>query len=111
MRRRFRCTDELKKELVVEVLSGYQIHFIARKYGMHPATLSKWVREYQDEVDDVMAKKQKETEQLKEAAAAFPNLEKKYQEAMKLLGEKELENAILKDLLKKTNPAFKNDLK
>jgi len=51
-----------------------------------------------------MAKKQKQNEQLVKDAEELKELQKKYNSAMKLLGEKELENAILQDLLKKMNP-------
>lgn len=107
MKRRFRCPVEAKKEFVVEVLSGYRTEVVARKYGIAPKTLSNWVRQYQDEVDDVMAKKRNEEEQQKQDAAKFQELQKKYDEAVKLLGEKELEVNILRDLVKKKYPDMK----
>jgi len=51
-----------------------------------------------------MVKKQEQAEQLIQDAAELKDLQKKYKEALKLLGEKELESAILQDLLKKMNP-------
>lgn len=105
MKRRFRCPVETKRELVAEVLSGYRTEHVARQHGMSPRTLSNWVRQYQDEVDAIMVKKQEHAEQLKQDAAELKELQKKYKAAMKLLGEKELEINILQDLLKKTNPA------
>ncbi|UUZ82669.1 transposase [Paenibacillus sp. P26] len=57
-----------KKDLVVEVLSGYRTEVVARKHGMAPKTLSNWVRQYQDEVGDLMAKKRDEEEKIKEDA-------------------------------------------
>jgi transposase-like protein len=111
MKRRFRCPVATKKEFVAQVVAGYRIEAVARQHGLSPKTLGNWVREYRDEVDEVMAKKRKESEQLKQDAAQFGELNKKYDEAMKLLGEKELEIAILRDLLKKTNPTASKDLK
>ncbi|SMF64986.1 Transposase [Paenibacillus uliginis N3/975] len=107
MKRRFRCPVEAKKEYVVEVLSGYRTEMVARKYGMSPKTLSGWVRQYEDEVGDLMVKKQKEAQKIEQDAAKFQELQQKYDEAMKLLGEKELENHILKDLVKKKYPDYK----
>ncbi|UUZ82064.1 transposase [Paenibacillus sp. P26] len=107
MKRRFRCPVQAKKDLVVEVLSGYRTEVVARKYGMAPKTLSNWVRQYQDEVGDLMAKKRDEEEKIKEDAAKFKELQEKYDEAMKLLGQKELENSILRDLVKKKYPDWK----
>ncbi|EFM12490.1 transposase IS3/IS911 family protein [Paenibacillus curdlanolyticus YK9] len=111
MKRRFRCPVMVKKELVAEVLAGYRVEVVARQQGMSPSTLSTWVRQYQDEVGDIVVRKQDEAKQMKQDAANFHELEHKYKEALKLLGEKELENNILKDLLKKTNPAALKDLK
>ncbi|MNI80468.1 hypothetical protein D3C73_1370020 [compost metagenome] len=74
---------------------------------MSPGTLRKWVLQYQDEVDDLMAKKRDDAEKLKQDASKLQDLEKKYSEAMKLLGEKELEVSILRDLVKKKYPDWK----
>lgn len=106
MKRRFRCPVATKRELVAEVLMGYRTEFVARKYGLSPHTLRNWIREYrdEDEVGELMVKKKEQAEQLVKDAAELKDLKKKYNEAVKLLGEKELENAILKDLLKKMNP-------
>ena len=111
VKRRFKCPVETKKELVAEVMLGYRIEFVARKYGMAPKTLRNWVRQYQEEVDAIMVKKKEHIEQMKQDSVEFKDMQKKYKDAMKLLGEKELENNILKDLLKKTNPAAFKDLK
>lgn len=107
MKRRFRCPIETKKEFVVEVLSGYRVEVVARQHGLSPKTLANWVRQYQDEVDDLMVKKQNETTQLYQDAKQFQDLQKKYEDAVKLLGEKELELHILRDLVKKKYPDWK----
>ncbi|WP_341280793.1 transposase [Paenibacillus sp. FSL H8-0537] len=107
MKRRFRCTVQTKKEFVVEVLLGYRIEVVARQHGLSPKTLGNWVRQYQDEVDDLMEKKQKEDKQLQQDAAQFQDLQKKYEDAVKLLGEKELEIHVLRDLVKKKYPDWK----
>lgn len=107
MKRRFRCPVEAKKELVVEVLSGYRTEVVARKHGMSPKTLSNWVRQYQDEVDELMVKKRDDVEKLKQDASKHQELQKKYTEAVKLLGEKELEINILRELVKKKYPDWK----
>lgn len=107
MKRRFRCPVQAKKEYVAEVLAGYRTEVVARRYGMSPNTLREWVRQYQDEVGDLMVKKRDEAEKLKQDAAKLQEVEKKYEEAVKLLGEKELEISILRDLVKKKYPDFK----
>jgi transposase-like protein len=107
MKRRFRCPIQAKKEYVAEVLEGYRTEVVARRHGMSPTTLSNWVRQYQDEVDELMAKKRDEAGKLNQDAAKLPVLQKKYDEAVKLLGEKELENSILRDLVKKKYPDWR----
>lgn len=107
MKRRFRCPIQTKKELVVEVLSGFRTEVVARRHGMSPRTLSGWVREYQDEVGDLMVKKRDEAEQLKQDAARLAELQKKYDRAINQLGEKEVELSILRDLVKKKYPDWK----
>jgi transposase-like protein len=107
MKRRFRCPVQAKKEFVTEVLSGMRTEVVARKYGMAPKTLRAWVRQYQDEVDELMVQKRDEAEQQKQDAARLQEMEEKYKGALKLLGEKELELHILQDLVKKKYPDWK----
>ncbi len=107
MKRRFHCPVSAKKEYVAEVLSGYRTEVVARRHGMSPKTLSSWVRQYQDEVDEVMAKRRSAEERMKEAAEKLPDLEKKFEQAMKLIGEKELEIEILRELVKKKYPDWR----
>jgi len=108
MKRRFHCTEEMKKEYVGLIVSGYRTEHVAREHGMSPSALRDWVRQYWDEVQAEMVKKKQQAEQL---AKDTLDLQKKYDQAMKLLGEKDLEIAILKDLLKKTTPPSIRDLK
>lgn len=107
MKRRYRCPIQTKKELVVEVLSGYRTEVVARQHGMSPKTLSRWVRQYQDEVDDLMVKKRDEAEKLKQDAAKLEELQQKYDLAVRQLGEKELELSILRELVKKKHPDWR----
>jgi transposase-like protein len=108
MKRRFRCPIQTKKEFVAEVLTGgYRTEVVARRHGMSPKTLREWVRQYQDEVDDLMVKKREEAERIKKDAEQLPELQKQYDQAIKLLGEKELEIALLRELVKKKYPDWK----
>lgn len=79
----------------------YQIEAVAGQQGISPKTLGNWVRQYQDEVDDLMVKKQNVNKQVQQDAAQFQDLQKKYEDAVMLLGEKELEIHVLQDLVKK----------
>jgi transposase-like protein len=108
MKRRFHCTEELKKEYVELVVSGYRTEHVARQNGMSPSTLQRWVRLYWDEVQNEMVEKKKQADQQVKDAM---DLQKRYDKAMKILGEKDLEIAILKDLVKKTTLPSTRDSK
>lgn len=94
--------DELRIEVVQEALERGNVALTARKHGLSPYSLYKWVKQYRDEVESPMSQK-KEIEQQK-AGPAEENWQKKYERATQLLGEKELEIAVLRDLVKKKNP-------
>ena len=64
MKRRFRCPVQTKKELVAEVLMGYRTEVVARRHGLSPKTLRDWVRQYRDEVGDILEHKQREQKRI-----------------------------------------------
>lgn len=107
MGRRKHHSEVAKKESVALVCEGYRTETVARKLNVHPETIRRWVRQYEDEVDVVMARRRTKEERLREAAAKLPEVEAKYKEAIKLLGEKELELEILRELVKKKYPDWK----
>jgi transposase-like protein len=90
--------EDVKRKYVRMVLETGNLTSIARKAGIDRTTLHKWMKTYEDEVRDEMEK---------EGVTALSDnpskneLMEKYEQAMKLLGEKELEVAMLKNLLKK----------
>lgn len=94
--------DELRIEVVEEALDRGNVALTARKHGLSPYSLYKWVKEYRDEVEITMSKK-KQLENLSTPQTA-EGWQVKYEQATKLLGEKELEIAILRDLVKKKYP-------
>ncbi|MBM6994651.1 helix-turn-helix domain-containing protein [Paenibacillus sp. DXFW5] len=94
--------DELRIQVVEEALDRGNVALTARKHGISPYSLYKWVKQYRDEVEINMGKK-KDIKQLNDPQTA-QEWEQKYEQAAKLLGEKELEIAILRDLVKKKYP-------
>ncbi len=92
-----RYAEEFKRQIVKEVEETGNASLVARRHDLVPGTVTCWVRE---------SKKQN---------GLIPNhnysnkinaksLEEENGQLKKLLGEKDLEIAILRDLLKKTNP-------
>jgi transposase-like protein len=95
--------EELRLKVAQEALSGTKAGFLARKYGVTPRTIYKWVQDYKEKYGEEAVpsvdKRIADSKRLHE-------LEEKYEKAMKLLGEQNLEIEILRDLVKKTNPAY-----
>ena len=100
--------EEARLKIVREALSGVKVAILARKYEIHPETIRSWIREYRDQVGD---KEIPSTDQQLQELKRLQEVEEKYEKAVKILGEKELEIEILRELLKKTNPAYPKNTK
>ncbi len=98
-KRKIEVLEEVKKNYVRLALESGNYTTIARNAGISRPTLSKWIKEYEEEVREEMEDSD---------VVSLPidptkeELKAKYEQAVKLLGEKELENAMLRNLLKKT---------
>lgn len=97
-RKKVEAIEDVKKKYVRMALETGNYSSIARKAGIARGTLRAWMNEYGDEIRDQM--EDTETTTLSENPTK-DELMDKYEQAMKLLGEKELEVAMLKNLLKK----------
>ncbi|QNG59904.1 helix-turn-helix domain-containing protein [Bacillus sp. PAMC26568] len=90
--------EDVKKKYVRMALETGNLASIARKAGISSDTLRSWMKIYQDEVQEAMEKD--DVTPLSDHPSKDELMEK-YEQVMKLLGEKELEVAMLKNLLKK----------
>jgi transposase-like protein len=99
---------EFRLKVVGEALAGVKIGVLARKYDLHAETIRSWVREYRDEMSEHDIPKP--DEQIQELIR-LQKVEENYKKAMALLGEKELENELLRELLKKQSPAYRPNSK
>ncbi|QJC51001.1 transposase [Paenibacillus albicereus] len=107
MRQRNQVFEEVRNKVAQEALAGIRTGVLARKYDVSPKTIRNWVREYQEKMgDDALPT----IDQRIDDAKRLAELEAKYDQALKALGEKELENKILQELVKKTRPASMNGL-
>jgi len=98
--------EEVKKQYARMAIESGNTAFIARKVGVSSKTLGTWVRQYRDEIEAEM--KKEGIDPLSETSTTS-DLQKKYDQAMKLLGEKELEVALLREQLKKKFPNYPNE--
>lgn len=105
---RKKIKEETKLRIVKEVISGVKVGVLARLHDLHPETIRTWVREYRDSIppEEVPL-----TEEHLEELQRLQDVEERYEKAMKVLGEKELEIEILRELLKKKNPAYQRNSK
>jgi len=90
--------EDLKKKYVRMALETNKYATTAKAAGIHPDTLRNWMKKYDTEIRDQM---ESEGISITPVEPTEHEYKKKYERAMKLLGEKELEVAVLKDALKK----------
>ncbi len=89
-----RYSEELKRQIVKEVEETGNATLVARKHDIVPGTVTRCVRESKSA--------NKTNNPLNIDYSTNSSLDKENEQLKKLLGEKDLEIAILKDLLKKT---------
>lgn len=94
---------ELKKRIVHEASADGNLTAVARRYGVSRAALYRWIAEDQQGVLG--------HEGLPLSVSEIDRMAKELAKAKQLLGEKELEIQILKDLVKKTNQRSATKLK
>lgn len=103
-----RLYEEQRNKAALEALSGIKASVVARKYGVSPSTVNQWVRDYREKNgEQEHPYPQEQAEEMKRLL----EIEKMHEKAIKLLGEKDLEIAILRELLKKPNPAYPKNSK
>lgn len=100
-RKNIEIFEDLKRKYVRMALETNKYTSTAKAAGVHPDTLRKWIKKYETEIRDQM---EEEGVGLTSSEPTEKEYKKKYELAMKLLGEKELEVAVLKDALKKNEP-------
>lgn len=91
-----RFSAEFKNQIVKEVEETGNAAVVARKHDLVAGTVTKWVRESKN-----TSKKNNLLNKNYDIDAA--SLEQENDQLKKILGEKDLEIAILRDLFKKTN--------
>jgi transposase-like protein len=107
MRQRNNAFKEVRYKAAQEALAGIKVGVLARKYEVAPKTIRNWVKEFQETFgEDAVPTIDERLDDAKRLA----ELEEQYNQALKALGEKELENKVLRELVKKINPASTTDL-
>jgi transposase len=102
MKRR-KHSNEFKRQVVKEALEVGNKASVARRYEISPNLVQRWVKAYQEG--------QLEEATVIDSSAEVKKLEEENEQLKKLLEEKDLEIAILRDLIKKKNPHLRKNWK
>ncbi|MNI21885.1 Transposase [compost metagenome] len=103
-----RLNEETRLKIVKEAMAGIKVGVLARMYNIHPETIRVWIRDYRDSISlEEIPDGDEHVQELQR----LQEVEQRYEKAVKVLGEKELEIEILRELLKKKNPAYLKNLK
>jgi transposase len=87
-------TPRFKFQVVMETLrSSKPIGQIAKAYGVHPITIHKWKREFIEKGPELFGQK-----------TTIHEYERKMRELERLIGQKEVEIALLKNFLAGASP-------
>ena len=87
-----RYSPKLKFRLVLEVLTGDKtVGQVARAYGIHPNSVSAWKRTFLEKGPDIFARN-----------GTVAQYERRIAELERLIGQKEVEVALLKNFLGRT---------
>nr|WGE05806.1 transposase [Bacillus subtilis] len=98
---------EFKQQVVQEAIETGNKALVARRHELSPNLVSKWVKAFQEKrqsrsflsIQDIVS------------PSGIKQLEEENDQLKKLLGEKDLEISILRDVLKKKNPHLLKRLK
>ena len=103
---RKRYSQEFKDQIVKESLEVGNAAIVARKNDLSANMVSRWVREHKNQ-NNIGIRIGAIPVRIGSYNQSAKALESENEKLKKLLGEKDLEIAILKDLVKKTNPQLK----
>lgn len=96
-------TREFKKQIIKESQEVGNVALVARRHNVSPATIYTWIRKFK-KTGSINPLPKNETKRILEIEKRLEDIGKENNTLKKLLGEKELELAVLRDLRDKTNP-------
>jgi transposase len=102
--KRNKYSKEFKLQVVREAKEVGNYAAVARRYEIHANLIYKWVKEFEQDVETILSEDVPSPVEVKQ-------LEQENDQLKKLLGEKDLEISILRDLLKKKNPHLRKSWK
>ncbi|MCA1037378.1 MULTISPECIES: transposase [Bacillus] len=100
-KKKIQVIEDVKKQYVRMAIETGKQTSVAYQAGISRGTLKTWMNEYEMEIREEMESEDVTTAILPETPS-LNEMRNKYEQAMRLVGEKELEIAMLRSLLKKS---------
>jgi len=104
-------TMEFKQQVLQEVHEVGTAAQVARRHGLTPKMVYNWMERSKHHDWQTTSPEAKKVASYIASPAEFKELETENDRLKKILGDKDLEIAILRDMLKKVNPAYRTKLK
>lgn len=96
-------TKELKESILNEVKEVGNVSLVSRKHGISKSTIFTWIKNSKQK-DEIKVKPGRKANNFEKE---ITKITQENDTLKKILGEKDLEIAILKDLIKKANPQLR----
>ena len=100
-------TKEFREIVLQEANEANDIAQVARRHEISPKTIYSWKQQAKHKAWDVTAPSAKKIVTYTPTAQEFKELETQNGQLKTLLGEKDLEIAIIRDVLKKAQPGYR----
>jgi transposase-like protein len=108
---RKRYPKNFKEQLIKEVREVGNAVSVAKRHGINAKTLYRWIHESKHKAWEKTDGNAKKITTYVPSPQEFKQMENENEKLKKLLGEKDLEIAILRDLVKKVHPGYLTGLK
>ena len=104
-------TKEFKEMILQETNETNDVAQVARRHDLSTKTIYNWRKQAGHKAWDVTDPTAKKTAVYTPTAQEFKELESENSQLKQILGEKDLEIAILRDLIKKSQPGYRTKLR
>lgn len=104
--KRKRYPKDFKDQLIKEAQEAGSALLVAKRHGISEKTLYRWIQESKHKAWEETDGNAKKIAPYIPSPQEFRQIEKENNTLKKLLGEKDLEISILRDLVKKTRPGY-----
>ncbi len=104
MKKNRQYTDELKEKIVQECQEVGNVGVVARRHDISANTIHTWIKKYRERGTAKSMKKQSVTNTDQQTAQQLQKVSTENDRLKRLVAEKELELAVLRELRDRTNP-------